>query len=109
RMATVTSCVPDATIARSRASRLGAPPVPSMSLDAKVTPARTNGSPISASLRNDEHLNMVTNAQLDVRPRRAGNDLPVYRDCDSASISPKGLKEPDDGGGFGQVHGHPIY
>jgi hypothetical protein len=44
RIATVVSSVPDAISARSRTSRLGAPPVPMMSREENARPAITSGS-----------------------------------------------------------------
>src|ERR1700689_983987 len=75
RRATVTICVPEASSARSRMSRLGAPPVPMISREVKCSPAMTRESSTSPALDGMEDLEAVTRHQRRVRP--AGAELAV--------------------------------
>src|SRR5512142_1625835 len=97
RSATVTNSVPEATIARSSARRLVAPPVPRISREPSSRPPSWNGSSIdhlsppaavpaparrraSAAPGGDEHLDPVTLAQPGDRPGAAGYHGSVERD-----------------------------
>ena len=63
RSATVTSSVPEARIACSSACRLAAPPVPRISREVKVSPARSSGHPGHPPCAAVEHLDPVAVAQ----------------------------------------------
>jgi len=88
RRETVTMPVPDARIADSRASMLGAPPVPRISREASVVPAISKGSSISsASLGGPEDLDVIACGERSRVPCAARDDLRVDRYCDAAQPS----------------------
>src|SRR3984957_7602108 len=106
-MATVTAPVPDAAITRPSTSRLGAPPVPTMSRESSVRPPSSQdpgssgwpfpvrpGAPftisapvISASLHRGDHLDLVAVPQRRPRPGAPRHDLPVDGRRDPAGLA----------------------
>src|SRR5579862_404752 len=78
RIATVVSSVPEATSARSSTSRLGMPPVPMISREVNVSPARMNGSSIGlASLHGGDDLDLIAIGQLRLGPGGPADDFAV--------------------------------
>src|SRR5205823_13961269 len=107
RIATVVTAVPEASSTRLSTSRLGAPPVPTMSREPRVRPASTHGSPanwpagaavggpaaasfctfvpvMSSSLHGRDDLDLVAAAEQPRRPGTARDDLAVDGGRDTA-------------------------
>src|SRR3954469_7962378 len=96
RSATVTICVPEATMAAPSAAGLDAPPVPRMRRD---SPSR------SATLGRREHLDPVAVVQRRRGPAAPRHDLAVDGDGDA----PAGLSDQvGDGAGAGELLRLPV-
>src|ERR1700722_18021422 len=101
RMATVASAVPEASSTRRSTSRLGTPPVPRMSREARSRPASTQGSAgvhgtgwlstsesfISPSLHGRDDLDLVAVAQQRGGPGTTRQHVAVERGGDAAGQS----------------------
>src|SRR6266540_506015 len=101
RRATVVISVPDATRARSSASRLEAPPVPITSRELSAWPAITSGSSmLSTSLGGAEDLEPVALGERRRVPGRAGHHRAVqgHRDAASTGVVAEPGEQPGDGG-----------
>src|SRR5450631_544011 len=82
RSAMVTISVPDASSARSRMSRLGAPPVPMINRDLKRSPAMIRKSSTSTTLDRVEDLEPVPGEQRRIRPAGAKYHVAIARHRD---------------------------
>src|SRR5437764_527876 len=112
RKATVTISAPDATSARSMASRERKPPVPTISREPQVRPPSSNPSEAAgacsllsavsclATLHRPDHLDSLPLAQRHLSPIRLSNHLAVdgHRDPAYRAIDPRFMHRVGDRG-----------